>query len=676
MSDRRFRRIIGGVGAVAVAAGFVATVGVGSAGAASGSVTWDDGNSRYTRTVSNTTPNEGDIVTVSTKFERTGIPVEYIYAVKDLHPTCMTYVDGSAKVDGSPRGLQSQAADYARIQGSSIDWPVYPNINPKSHTFEFSYRVGADCDRGVPLMTTMHYSGSLGDGTYSNKGPAITVAKNASSTSLAAVSGAQVGKPVTLSATVTGAAQGDSVDFYDGGAKVGSGALNGSGAATFTWTPSTAGARSVQAKFPGSARANGSDSTVQSVQVAAPDAATSTSVQAPATATAGVPVTLTATVAPATTAGTVQFKDGTANIGAPVAVSNGVASLDHTFTAAGGHDITAVYSGAPGFSGSTSSPAQTVTVRDPDVATTTTLQVPPTAELGAAVTFTATVDPATAAGTVQFKDGAGDIGAPVTVSNGKAQLSHTFTVAGNHSISAVFTGSTGFLGSTAAARNVIATNPPTPDVQTSTALTVQPTAQTGATVALTASVTPSNAAGTVQFADNGTAIGGPVTVSNGAASLQHAFTTAGSHSITAVFTPGAGFAGSSAPAQSVQVSDPAPSDVATTTELTGPGTATVGQVASLSARVTGAAQLTGTVQFYDGETPLGAAVPVINGVAVLDHTFATSGAHVVKAVYSGGAGSLASTSAPQTVQVTVAGGGDGGTGSAGSLGTMFGSLGG
>ncbi|MBM4608290.1 hypothetical protein GS416_07625 [Rhodococcus hoagii] len=58
--------------AAAVAAGFVVTLGASRAGAAPGSVTWSDGTSKFTRTVSNTTPNEGDIVTVSTKFERTG----------------------------------------------------------------------------------------------------------------------------------------------------------------------------------------------------------------------------------------------------------------------------------------------------------------------------------------------------------------------------------------------------------------------------------------------------------------------------------------------------------------------------------------------------------------------------------------------------------------------------
>ncbi len=59
MSDRNTRRVVGGLSAFAVAAGFAVTAGVGIAGAAPGSVTWTDGSSKYTRTVSNTTPNEG-----------------------------------------------------------------------------------------------------------------------------------------------------------------------------------------------------------------------------------------------------------------------------------------------------------------------------------------------------------------------------------------------------------------------------------------------------------------------------------------------------------------------------------------------------------------------------------------------------------------------------------------
>ncbi|NKS97952.1 hypothetical protein GS498_13235, partial [Rhodococcus hoagii] len=70
------------------------------------------------------------------------------------------------------------------------------------------------------------------------------------------------------------------------------------------------------------------------------------------------------------------------------------------------------------------------------------------------------------------------------------------------------------------------------------------------------SVMPVNAAGTVQFKDNGTAIGSPVAVAAGQASVQHTFCAAGSHSITAEFSGGPGFASSAAAAQTVTVADP------------------------------------------------------------------------------------------------------------------------
>jgi len=74
------------------------------------------------------------------------------------------------------------------------------------------------------------------------------------------------------------------------------------------------------------------------------------------TATVGKSIDLSATVSPASAGGTVQFMDGTDNIGAPVTVVNGAAILPHTFTTAGGHSITAVYSGAAGYVASTSAP--------------------------------------------------------------------------------------------------------------------------------------------------------------------------------------------------------------------------------------------------------------------------------------------------------------------------------
>ena len=95
----------------------------------------------------------------------------------------------------------------------------------------------------------------------------------------------------------------------------------------------------------------------------------------------------------------------------------GAAKLGHTFTTTGAHSITAVYSGTAGFDGSTAE-AQTIEISSATQDTTTTLQVPPTANKDAVVTLTATVNPQPNGGTVQFKDGGVAIGGPVAVSGG------------------------------------------------------------------------------------------------------------------------------------------------------------------------------------------------------------------------------------------------------------------
>ncbi|MCL2535711.1 MAG: Ig-like domain-containing protein [Nocardiaceae bacterium] len=673
MTGKTTRRLTAVAGVAALSATLVGALGAGAADAASGSATWSDGSSKYTRTVSNTTPSEGDTITVSTKFERTGTPVEYIYWIEDVHPTCLTYVDGSAKVDGSVRALESSGADFARIQGSVTDWPVYPNINPKSRTFEFSYKVGADCARGSALMTSMRYNGSLGSGTYASSGPTISVGKNSTSTSLAALSSAQVGKSVTLSATVTGGAKGDPVEFYDGAAKIGSGALNDSGVATFGWTPSTAGARSVKAKFPDTAFANGSESAVQSVSVAEADVVTTTSVTAPLTAFTSSAVKLSATVAPSNASGTVQFRDGNTNIGAPVSVSGGVAELSHTFTTAGSHPITAVFTGA-GFVSSTSTPA-TVSVTVPDVKTTTTVTAPTSAQTGASVTLSASVSPAPAGGTVQFKDGVTALGAPVEIVNGTATLDHTFTSVGSHAVTAIYSGAAGFEPSTSSSASVSVTDPVVTPRSTVTMLSVPGEAKTGTATDLW--VTVRNSAGdavnggTVQFRDGSTDLGAPVAVNAGVARLPHTFTTAGAHSISAVFSGVPALDGSTSVARIVNVSVPTVADADTATALTVPASAASGSTVTLWASVVSSGPVRGTVQFFDGDAPIGEAVALVDGAASLNHAFTTAGTHRITAVYSGAAGLKGSSSDARTIDITTTdstpGGGTGGTGSLAGL---------
>ena len=74
--------------------------------------------------------------------------------------------------------------------------------------------------------------------------------------------------------------------------------------------------------------------------------------------------------------------------------------------------------------------------------------------LGQSVTFTATITGfggGAATGSVQFKDGASNIGSPVTVASGQAQYSTSALTAGSHSITAVYTGDSNLIGSTSGA---------------------------------------------------------------------------------------------------------------------------------------------------------------------------------------------------------------------------------
>lgn len=81
-------------------------------------------------------------------------------------------------------------------------------------------------------------------------------------------------------------------------------------------------------------------------------------------------------------------------------------------------------------------------------------------------------------------------------------------------------------------------NPTPAPTATTTGITAsQQSAEQGAEVALTATVAPSTAAGSVQFFNAGEAFGSAVSVSGGAAVLQTKSLPVGSNSLTAVFTP-------------------------------------------------------------------------------------------------------------------------------------------
>ncbi|WP_064443310.1 Ig-like domain-containing protein [Rhodococcus sp. YH3-3] len=677
MSVGSARRAVAGLSVFAVAAGFAVVAGVGVAGAAPVTAEFNSDGYKVTRTISNGTPSEGDVITSKTVFKRTAA-VHNLYAVRDFHPACMTYVDGSATVNGSAFRVNEVATDSVRLSAGATEWPMWGG---DVKTFEFQYRVGADCARGTDLSTTVHFDGTVFvDDTTNGRGPSINVQKNVSTTTLSPTSGVKLGQPVPLSATVTGGADGDSVEFFDGATKVGAGAL-ANGVATLAWTPADVRTHSVTAKYLGNAKVATSTSSAVDVVVSEADKSTATAITGPASAVAGESVTVEATVSPTPAGGTVQFKDGATDLGGAVPVdANGKASLTNSY-AVGAHSIVAVYSGSGVYQTSTSAPhALTVAPVVVEENTTTTLVGPSTGSTGEALSFTASVSTGAAGGTVQFKEGGRDLGSPVPVdASGKATTTPTFNVAGEYSITAVFSGSGNYLGSTSNAQTVNVKAPAPTDQQTQTVLTVPADAKTGTAVGLSVTVTPTPVGGTVQFKDGSGNLGSPVPVVEGKASIMHEFASVGTHDITAVYSGAAGFLTSTSAAQSVSVTAPAAEDQETSITVSAPASAVKGAKVDLVAAVVPTLSA-GTVQFMDGTTPIGGPVAVVNGKATLSHTFTELGDRRITAVFSGTDGYLGSeTQAAVTVRVTAASdGGDPGnggssTGSLGSLENIFGS---
>ena len=190
------------------------------------------------------------------------------------------------------------------------------------------------------------------------------------------------------------------------------------------------------------------------------------------------------------------------------------------------------------------------------------------------------------------------------------------------------------------------------DVSASTA-----SASLGSSVTLSALVSSVTGAGvptgTVQFQDNGTALGSPVALAAGSAQLTTTSLALGSHQITAVYSSDSIFSASTSAPTTVTVSA---TRTATSTKLAvSPiSPAPQGSAVTLTATVSGASP-TGTVTFSDGTTTLGTAT-LSGGVAklVLSAGALAAGTHSLTAAYAGDAGNLPSTSSAVAYRVSSA----------------------
>ncbi|HLJ96818.1 MAG TPA: Ig-like domain repeat protein [Gemmataceae bacterium] len=223
------------------------------------------------------------------------------------------------------------------------------------------------------LSTTTHTILAIytGDGSFRpSTSTALPLTINKGSTSLSITTSSNpsaLGQNVAFTATVliTAPAAGTptgTVQFQIDGSNVG-GAVNvsSSGTAIFSTTALPVGPHTITAKYSGDGNFAGSNGALSGVQTIASLGTTTTVASSANPSLSGQAVTFTATVGvlspgSGTPKGTVQFLIDGNPVGSPVTLSGGQATSDPiTWLTAGGHKITASYSGSPDFAASVGS---------------------------------------------------------------------------------------------------------------------------------------------------------------------------------------------------------------------------------------------------------------------------------------------------------------------------------
>ncbi len=310
------------------------------------------------------------------------------------------------------------------------------------------------------------------------------------------------------------------------------------------------------------------------------------------------------------------------------------------WTATATADPTSLPPGATGTA--TSNP---INVIEPSTLTLTSTVNP--SLVNESTTFTLTVGTTgtvTPGGTVTFYNGTTVIGSASlvtrTATTATASIADSFAASGTYPIQAVYVSTSNTQGGTATLTQVVGN-------ATALALTssINPSL-VGQSTNLTATITSNPVfgaiTGSVQFFDGATSLG-TVNVTGPTATLPVSFTTAGTHTLKAVFTStNVNITNATSAPYAQQVLNVATLGLTSSVNPSLPGQST-----TLTATLTALGTPTGTVKFYDGATLIGTATLSANSASV-SVSFTATGNHILTAVYSGDTLTQSITSAPLT----------------------------
>ncbi len=443
----------------------------------------------------------------------------------------------------------------------------------------------------------------------------------------------------TLTITTTGTTTpGGTVSFYNGATLIGTATVSGTGkvgTASINDSFATAGTYPIKAVYTSNSYTQDGQSTLTQVVGNATSLTLTSSVNP---SLVGQSTNLTATIvsAPAfgTATGTVQFYDGGVAIGAPVVVAGSAATLPYSFTTAGSHTLTAVYTSTnPNLTGATSGPYIQHVLNLATLVLTSSIN-PSTPGQSTTLTATLTTLTTNPGGTIKFYDGTTLIG---TVTLPADSISVSFTTPGNHTLTAVYSGD---------ANTETITSPPLTQVvlyvTTATLTSSINPVNVNANTTLTATVhsTSGTPTGTVTFYSGATLIG-TGTLNGGVATLVTSFTLPGTYTLVAKY----GGDASNQPATTNTVLETVLNLV--TIALTSTNNPVfLNNPTVLTATLTTAAAgipPTGMVNFLDGTTPIGSGT-IVNGMVSITASFVYAGPHSITAVYAGDAASAPASS--------------------------------